>query len=117
MFGGSPDLTQLTLMKKSRLIFYLVFALFHLGAFIFTVVLDGNAGLMFEMVSWVPWFKWITFFGLALLVTDVVWSWIANKDAQSEKSALTHELNTLKAKLFDLQEEEKKTQQAPKLKP
>jgi membrane protein implicated in regulation of membrane protease activity len=103
-------------MKKSRLIFYLVFALFHLGAFIFTVVLDGNTGLLFQMVGWVPYFKWITFLGLALLVTDVVWSWITNKETQSEKSALAHELNTLKAKLFDLQEEAKQNQQA-KLKP
>jgi membrane protein implicated in regulation of membrane protease activity len=103
-------------MKKSRLIFYLVFALFHLGAFIFTVVLDGNTGLLFQMVGWVPYFKWITLLGLGLLIADVVWSWITNKETQTERAALTHELNTLKAKLFDLQEDAKQNQ-ASKLKP
>ena len=91
-------------MNKNRLIFYLVFALFHIGAFIFTIILDGNTDLMFQMISWVPWFKWITFLGLTLLCVDVVWSWIINKNAEREKAALTKELHTLKAKLFDLQE-------------
>jgi len=103
-------------MKKSRLIFYLVFALYHIGAFVFTIVLDGNTGLLFQMVSWVPYFKWITFLGLALLVTDVVWSWMTSKQLKSENSVLVHENNTLKAKLFDLQEEDKRNQ-AAKLKP
>jgi hypothetical protein len=91
-------------MNKNRLILYIVFAAFHLGAFIFTVILDNNTGLLFKMVSWVPWFKWVTFLGLIILVTDVVWALKANKDAAKEKAALTLELNTLKAKLFDIQE-------------
>ena len=49
-------------------------------------------------------FKYIAFFGIILVATDFVWSWIVNRDSQKEKAALTHELNTLKAKLFDLQE-------------
>ncbi len=49
-------------------------------------------------------FKWITFLGLVILITDVVWALKANKDAAKEKAAITLELNTLKAKLFDLQE-------------
>lgn len=100
-------------MSKNRIILYSVFALFHLGAFIFTVVLDNNADLLFRMVSWVPWFKWITFLGLVLLIVDVIWSWIANRDAQNEKAVLTHELNTLKAKLFDLQEAAKEAPKTP----
>ena len=93
-----------TSMNKNRLILYIVFGAFHLGAFIFTVVLDNNTSLLFKMVSWVPWFKWITFLGLLILITDVVWAWKANKDAAKEKAALALDLNTLKAKLFDLQE-------------
>lgn len=91
-------------MSKNRIIFYILFALFHLGAFIFTIVLDNNTNILFSMVGWVPMFKWITFIGLILLITDVIWTWIINRDSQKEKAALTHELNTLKAKLFDLQE-------------
>lgn len=92
-------------MKKNRLIFYMIFALFHIGAFIFTVALDNNSTLLFSMVSWVPSFKWITFFGLLLICIDFIWYWVAIKEITREKAALTHEVNTLKAKLFDLQEE------------
>ncbi len=95
-------------MNKNRLILYIVFSAFHLGAFIFTVILDNDTGLLFKMVSWVPWFKWITFLGLLILIIDVAWAWKANKDAAKEKTALILELNTLKAKLFDLQEDAKK---------
>lgn len=104
-------------MNKNRLLFYLVFALFHIGAFIFTIILDGNTDLLFQMINWVPWFKWITFLGLVLLCADVVWSWIINKNAEREKAALSQELNTLKAKLFDLQESGKAAQQNQNVKP
>ncbi|MBT1688751.1 hypothetical protein [Dawidia soli] len=96
-------------MSKNRVIFYIVFALFHLGAFIFTVVLDNNTNLLFSMVSWVPYFKWVTFLGVILIIADVIWSWIINRDSQREKAALIQELNTLKAKLFDMQEASSKS--------
>jgi len=91
-------------MSKNRVIFYIVFALFHVGAFIFTVVLDNNTDLLFRMVSWVPYFKWITLLGVIFIIADVIWSWIINRDSQREKAVLIKELTTLKAKLFDLQE-------------
>jgi hypothetical protein len=91
-------------MKKNRWIFFSIFALFHLGAFIFTVILDNNTSLLFKMVGWVPSFKWITLIGLILLIIDIVWAMSIHKESQKEKAALNHELNTLKAKLFDLQE-------------
>lgn len=91
-------------MKKNRWIFFSIFALFHLGAFIFTVVLDNNTNLLFKMVGWVPSFKWITLLGLILLIIDIAWAVSAHREAQKEKAAYDHELNTLKAKLFDLQE-------------
>lgn len=96
-------------MKKNRWIFYSVFGLFHLTAFIFTFILDNNTSLMFKMVSWVPAFKWVTLFGLLLLVADVLWVLSVNKESAKERDALQHELNTLKAKLFDLQEASRKS--------
>jgi len=94
-------------MKKNRLIFYGIFAAFHLASFIFTVVLDNNSSLLFKMVGWVPSFKWITLLGLIMVIVDFVWARSTQKKDQTEKDALTHELNTLKAKLFDLQEASK----------
>lgn len=95
-------------MNRNRLIFYSVFGVFHLSAFIFTVMLNNDTGLLFKMVSYVPMFKWITLVGLLMLITDAIWSFLVARSAASEKAALTTELNTLKAKLFDLQEAAKR---------
>jgi hypothetical protein len=70
--------------------------------------LDNNTSLLFSMVQYVPLFKYVTLMGLVLLIVDFVWALRATKDLEKEKSALNHELNTLKAKLFDLQEASKK---------
>ena len=59
---------------------------------------------MMKIFQHITLFKYITFLGIVLIATDFIWSWIVNSDSQKEKAALTHELNTLKAKLFDLQE-------------
>jgi hypothetical protein len=95
-------------MKKNRLIFYAIFATFHLIAFIFTVLLDNNTNLLFSMVKYVPWFKYGTLLGVLLLIADFVWAWLTNKEANKEKAKLTHELDMLKSRLFDLQEAAKK---------
>lgn len=92
-------------MKKSRIIFYLIFALFHIGSFIFTISLGKDSGFLMRMYSWVPYFKWVTLLGVLLLVIDFIWSWAAAKEGRREKEALAHEVNTLKAKLFDMQED------------
>lgn len=100
-------------MNKNRLIFYAIFAAFHLGAFIFTVNLDNNSTMLFSMVKYIPWFKYITLLGLILVIVDVIWSWKINRDSNKEKAALSHELNTLKAKLFDMQEVARQSQIPP----
>ena len=92
-------------MKKSRLIFYLIFALFHIGAFIFTFMLGKDSGFLMSMFSWVPYFKWVTLLGVVFVLIDFIWAWAAAKERDREKEALSHEVNTLKAKLFDVQEE------------
>lgn len=92
-------------MKKNRIIFYIIFALFHIGAFIFTAVLGSNSTFLMKMFSWVPYFKWVTLLGVVFVAVDFIWSWVAVKDNHQEKTALSHEVNTLKAKLFDMQEQ------------
>ena len=91
-------------MTKIRLIFYAVFAAFHLGAFIFTLILQSNTTLLLKMAGYISTLKYITLFGLVLFVVDVVWSLKINREAQQEKNALAHELNMLKARLYDIQE-------------
>jgi hypothetical protein len=60
--------------------------------------------------------KYGAFLGLILLVVDVIWDRTTSKESEKQKDALTHELNTLKAKLFDLQEAAKIAPSAKDLK-
>ncbi len=104
-------------MKKSRLIFYLIFALFHIGAFTFTVALGNDTSFLMRMFSWVPYFKWVTLLGVLLVLIDFIWSMKANRDHDHEKDTLGREVNTLKAKLFDMQEDRPKQSPPPKPEP
>lgn len=96
-------------MKKNRVIFYLIFALFHIGALIFTIQLGNSSSFLMSMFSWVPYFKWVTLLGVILVIIDFIWAWVTVKESDREKAALSHEVNTLKAKLFDMQEQITKT--------
>jgi ABC-type transport system involved in cytochrome bd biosynthesis fused ATPase/permease subunit len=100
-------------MNKNRLIFYAIFAAFHLCAFIFTIVIENSSSMLFSMVKYISWFKYGTLLGLILVIIDVIWSWIINRDTGKQKAALTQELNTLKAKLFDLQETSRQSPAPP----
>ena len=90
-------------MSRNRVILYIVFAAFHFGAFIFTLMIQDFTFLT-KIFEHIGLFKFIAFFGIVLVTINFIWSWIVNRDSRKEKAALTHELNTLKAKLFDLQE-------------
>ena len=100
------------------MIFYLIFISFHVLAFIFTILIQDFEFLT-RIYQHIATFKYITFFGIILILTDIVWAWIVSRDLQKEKATLTQELNTLKAKLFDLQEIAKQAEAAknvPKVK-
>ena len=103
-------------MKKNRLIFYAIFGAFHLLMTIFAFYVDSRSTdfvFLGEMLKWIPWLKWATIIGLILLVTDIVWNSTDTKELSKENAALHQEMNTLKAKLFDLQEDAKKASQTP----
>jgi hypothetical protein len=87
------------------------------GAFIFTLRIQDFTFIT-RIYQYIGFFKYITFFGIVLIVVDVIWSWIVSRNAKREKDVLSHELNTLKAKLFDLQEVAKEadaTKDTPKI--
>ena len=53
--------------------------------------------------------KYAAKMGLILLIVDIFWLRATIKETGKEKAALEHELNTLKAKLFDIQEASRNT--------
>ncbi len=103
-------------MKKNRLIFYAIFAAFHLFIFFFSLYMDSNRDnfqVLIAMQSRIWMIKYGSMIGLVLLVVDIIWVSRGEKQHAVEKKALETELNTLKAKLFDIQEAEKKQQNFP----
>ena len=105
-------------MKKNRLIFYLIFGAFHLFIFFFSLYMDSNKDnfqVLIQMQKSIWLIKYGSMIGLALLVIDVVWLMRGEKDHAVEKKNLEHELNTLKAKLFDLQEAAKQQNIPPRV--
>jgi hypothetical protein len=104
-------------MNKRRLIFFGIFGVFHLIAFVFTVVMETNVSILLNLVSYIGAFKYITFFGLVLMVTDFVWAWQENRKAKKNEDAARLENNTLKAKVYDMQEAGKPKVEMPSPKP
>lgn len=99
-------------MKRNKLIFYAVFAAFHLFLVFFSIYVESNKNdfsFLTMMLKYISILKYGAILGLILLVVDVIWSRSSAREHSREKDALTHELNTLKAKLFDLQEASKVT--------
>jgi uncharacterized membrane protein len=94
-------------MKKNRLIFYAIFGTFHLFLLIFTLYVESQKNdftFLTQLLKFISLTKYGAILGLGLIITDFFWSWKAVKEGNKEKAALTHEVNVLKAKLFDLQE-------------
>lgn len=108
-------------MKKNRVIFYVVFGAFHLFLVFFTMYVESNRNdfaFLTQMLKWISVTKWGAIFGLGLLIADAIWTYTAFRASEKEKAVLSHEINTLKAKLFDLQEAAaKQAPQAPQTPP
>ena len=101
-------------MTRRRLIFYGIFGAFHLITFIFTLMLEySDASSLFSLIKYIGAFKYIAFLGLAMIVTDFVWLWWDTRNSQQKEDAMRLENNTLKAKVYDMQEAGKPKVEAP----
>jgi len=91
-------------MNKRRLYFYGVFGAFHIIFFVFTIVMDTSPAFLLDLIGYIPVFKYIAFLGVAMVATDFVWTWFETKAAKKRDDDARLENNTLKAKVYDLQE-------------
>lgn len=69
---------------------------------------QNNFNLLLAMQKKIWMLKYGSFIGLVLLGVDIVWLLRAEKAHEREKQAWDAEMQALKAKLFDLQENEKR---------
>src|SRR5688572_5213668 len=98
------------MMKRNRLIFYSAFGVLHLFIFLFSLYMDSqreDLQFLFKMQGSIPWLKYCSFFLLILFATNVILHVRDNRRHTKEIDKLNHELNTLKAKLYDKQESQK----------
>lgn len=101
-------------MKQNRLIFYSVFGVLHLFIFLFSLYMDSqrdNIAFLINMQGRIWMLKYCSFFLLILFATNVILHLRDNRRSKKEKGQLSEELNLLKARLFDLQEGKKTSDQ------
>jgi hypothetical protein len=93
-------------MTRSRIIFYIIFGVYQLLSFIFTVVIDStnSTSFLLGLLKYIGWFKYITFLGLVLIIIDFVWIWLDARNQGKLDEAYRHENNVLKAKVYDMQQ-------------
>ena len=101
-------------MTRYRVIFYIIFGVYMFSAFVFTLIMESSASVLFKLVGIVGWFKYITFFGVVLIVTDFIWLWRDQVRQKKSDEAFRHENNVLKAKVYDMQEGLKSKPEVPK---
>lgn len=99
------------MMKRNRLIFYSVFGFLHLFIFLTALYIDyvgkKDVGALFKLYDNIWMLKYGSLILLILFATNVVLHYRDNRRNEREKSQLNKELDTLKARLFDLQEGKK----------
>jgi hypothetical protein len=98
------------MMKRNRLIFYSAFGALHFFIFFFSLYTDSqkdNLQFLLGMQSKIWMLKYGSFILLILMVINVVLHYRDNRRNTKEKGQLTHELNILKAKVYDFQEASK----------
>ena len=103
-------------MKKNRLIFYSIFAAYHLVVVLFTLYVKSKQQdplSLLKFLSYISLFFYGTVLGFVMMVVDFIWTWRAQRASNEEGDELTLENNTLKAKIYDLQEGKKEHQFTP----
>jgi len=94
-------------MNKRRRIFFIIFGAYHLLTLIFVIFIEAqkeDLGLLYGLYSKIWMMRYGAMLGLLLFLVDFVWNWIEKKNADKEREVMEHENNTLKAKVYDLQQ-------------
>lgn len=96
-------------MNQRRRIFFAIFGLYHIFIFIFVIYVESRKDLsdLLSLYNSLKLFKYGALLGVVLFAIDVVWHFIEMRTARKEHETLRHENNTLKAKVYDLQQSPK----------
>jgi hypothetical protein len=92
------------MMNKRRLYFFGIFGGFHLSLFILTIAMDASPSFLLDLVGYIPLFKYLAFLGVVMVTADFIWHWLETRAAKKKEDESRLENNTLKAKVYDMQE-------------
>lgn len=87
-------------MNFKRIVLYGLFAVFQIGAFIFTYMVDGHLDLL-ALLKYIPYFKYISFIGVLLLIFDIMWYLRERESHQLDKDKLRRENDRLNRELSE----------------
>lgn len=94
-------------MKKPKSIFYIIYFIFHLGLLLASIYTNYKSE-DFEFLLWLrgkmALMVYVSIAGMLLFFIDLLLTNMEARNRKKEKEALEREINSMKAKMFDLQE-------------
>lgn len=93
-------------MNQRRRIFFAIFGLYHLAILIIVIYVESrkDIGDLLSLYGQLKLFKYGAFLGMVLFLIDMIWHFLESRNGKREHETLRHENNTLKAKVYDLQQ-------------
>lgn len=94
-------------MKTFRIVFYIVYFVFHLVLFITAVLAANSIKFLMDVFKYIDFLKYGALFGLILLLIDIIHLTFTARSYKSKIELLENEKNALKARLWDIEEQRK----------
>jgi hypothetical protein len=94
-------------MNQRRRIFFIIFGAYHLVTLFFVLFIEAqkeDLGLLYSLYSKIWMMRYGALLGVLLFAVDFIWNWIETRNTGREKDVMRLENNTLKAKVYDLQQ-------------
>ncbi|GAA0890566.1 hypothetical protein GCM10009122_02440 [Fulvivirga kasyanovii] len=99
-------------MRKPRSIFYIIYFLFHIGLLLVSIYVNYKSEdfeFLLKLRVRMDLMIYVAIAGLVLFFIDIMLITMEVRNHKKERERLEHEVNSLKAKMFDLQEATKST--------
>jgi ABC-type transport system involved in cytochrome bd biosynthesis fused ATPase/permease subunit len=100
-------------MNKRRRIFFIIFGTYHLFVLVFVIFIEAqkeDLSLLYGLYSKISLMRNGAILGLGLFIIDFVWNWLEKRSERKQHDIMRHENNTLKAKVYDLQQAQKEAE-------
>lgn len=94
-------------MKKPKSIFYIIYFIFHIGLLLASIYVNYKSEdfeFLLKLREKIDIMIYVAIAGLVLFFIDLVLMTMAIRSHNKEKERLEHQVNSLKAKMFDLQD-------------